>query len=554
VSGSPLIRFRIVAALVLTGCTGMIGTPPPVSPDAVTSPQLPGDGPLATASPLSRMTALQYNNTLRDLFAPLAVPAQDVPADIPVESFDNNAGVQTPSAALIEAYQASADAVAAAATGSAGFLGCVAVDRAGEDACAAQFLGTFLPRAFRRPVTAAELSDFTGFYAATRTDGSDFTTAMTVTLSAVLQSPEFLYRVEIGTPIPGRSGAVALTPYEVASRLSYFLWNTMPDAVLLDAAASGALSTRDGVRAQAERMLNDAQARAAVANFHRQFLRLDTIAGLTKDSTLFPAFSDATVRSLKASTAQYVDDLFFSGGSFTALMTDDHAWVDDQLAAIYGVPSPGPGLTRVQVDGTQRSGVLTQAGLMAAFAHATADSPVLRGVFVLRNVICEDLPPPPPGVNTSPPAASTGMAMTTRQAFASQHEQGSCASCHHTIDGIGFGFEHYDAIGAWRTEDSGLSVDATGWFTASYDPALSGTFDGAVELGQKLARSPIAQACLVKNWLHYALGVDHHGIDSKGLAPIVAAFQGAQLDMHTLVIAVATSDAFNTRVLPGAMQ
>jgi hypothetical protein len=230
-------------------------------------------------------------------------------------------------------------------------------------------------------------------------------------------------------------------------------------------------------------------------------------------------------------------------------MTDDHAWVNDDLAAIYGVAAPGTStLTRVQLDPSQRSGILTNAGLMAAFAHQTADSPVLRGVFVLRNVMCKDLPPPPPGVNTSPPASSGG-AMTTRQEFATQHEQGSCASCHHTIDGIGFGFEHYDAVGAWRTQDDGLPVDSSGWFTGDYDSSLTGTFDGAVELGQKLAQSPTAQACLAKNWLRYALGVDHTGIDTKGLTPIVDAFSAAQLDMHALVIAVTTSDAFLTRVI-----
>jgi hypothetical protein len=191
---------------------------------------------------------------------------------------------------------------------------------------------------------------------------------------------------------------------------------------------------------------------------------------------------------------------------------------------------------------------------MAAFAHETADAPVQRGVFVLRNLICQDQAPPPAGVNTSPPAASSGMPMTTRQMFETLHEQGACASCHHTIDGIGFGFEHYDAVGAWRTQEIGQPIDAKGWFARAYDESLNGSFDGAVELSQKLANSRVAQTCLAKNWLRYALGVDHRGIDDQGLLPIVAAFQGAQLDMHALVIAVATSDAFNTRVVQGAMQ
>jgi hypothetical protein len=548
------MRVAVLTAVLLAGCTAVITTPTPLPPPPPPGPVTPDPGPPAAPSPLSRMTALQYNNTLADLFAPIAIPVQSVPADIPVESFDNNAAVQTPSAALIEAYEAAAEAVSTAAMQSpAALLGCTPADRLAEDACAATFLSTFLPKAFRRPVTSDELSAYAGFYTAARSDGmTDFPTAMTLTLQAVLQSPEFLYRVEVGTPIPGRTDAVQLTPYEVATRLSYFLWNTMPDQALTDAAAGGMLATKEGVQAQAERMLADPRARASVANFHRQFLRFDLMSGLTKDATMFPTFGPSTVSSMQASAEKFVDDVFFNGGSFAALLTDDHAWVNDDLAALYGVAPVGPTLTRVSVDASQRSGILTNAGLMAAFAHQTADSPVLRGVFVLRNLICEDLPPPPPGVNTAPPALDTSMPMTTRDRFAMQHEQGACASCHHTIDGIGFGFEHYDAVGAWRTEDSGLTVNAKGWFTQSYDSALTGTFDGAVELGQKLAQSPTTQMCLVKNWLRYALGVDHKGIDSNGLTPIVTAFSAANLDMHGLVLAVAASDAFTTRVIATA--
>jgi hypothetical protein len=340
---------------------------------------------------------------------------------------------------------------------------------------------------------------------------------------------------------------VQLTPYEVASRLSYLLWNTMPDDALFAAAASGELATPEGVEKQARRLLADPRAHAAVLQFHSEWLRFSSMATLAKDATLFPSFTGNTASSLRASTDKYVDSIFFGEGTLTALLTDTHAWVNDDLASIYGVPAPGgPDLKLVSVDAAQRAGVLTSAGLMAGFAHETADSPVLRGVWVLDRFMCNEPPPPPKNVNTTLPAAVTGKPLTTRDRFATQHEQGSCAGCHHTIDGVGFAFENYDATGAWRTQDNTLPVDSSGWFSDG-NGDLSGTFSGAVELGHKLAASETVHACVASSWMRYALGVDHKGIDQKGLAPVVAAFEQSQLKLPELVVAITKSDAFRTR-------
>ena len=544
-------RVALLIAVWFAGCSGQITTPPEQLPNVVgprPEPELP-----AVASPLTRMTGTQYNNTLRDLFAPIVVPAQTVPPDVSIESYDNNAGAQTPSAALIEAYQSGAESVASAAMASpAALLGCTPNGRASEDACAVSFFARFVPSAFRRRATATELAGLESFYALARADGADFATAITLSLEAILQAPAFLYRVEVGVPVEGRTHVVRLGPFELASRLSYFLWNTMPDPVLFAAAESGALASNAGIEAQAERMLADPRARTAVANFHRQWLQFERMKGMTKDPTMFPKFNVATVGALEASAEKYVDGLFFAGGTFKGLLTDDRAWVNDDLAQIYGVASPGPTLSLVAVDRTQRSGILTNAGLMAAFAHQTADSPVQRGVFVLTSLLCSGLPPPPPGVNLSPPSPTSNAPLTTRDRFEQQHEQGSCASCHRAIDGIGFGFEYYDASGRWRAEEAGLPINAKGWFTGTKDPLLTGSFDGAVELGQRLADSKVAQTCLVKNWLRYALGVDHSGIDAKGLQPIFTAFTASNFQMRALVVAITTSEAFQTRVVGAA--
>lgn len=545
--GTLVRALALVVPLATGGCVGQLGDD---------GGDKNGGGPTeettAAPAPLARLSSVQYGNTLRDLFAPVSVPDEALPADVIVEGFDNNTSTQNPSSTLIDALHSNAvDVATTVMAHPTEVLGCSPSSREEEDACASAFVTTFLKRAFRRPVTDEEIADHVGLYTSNRSDGTtDFATAMTLVIEMVLQEPDFLYRVEVGTPIDGLKTRVALTDFEVANRLSYLLWNTMPDDTLFDAASTGQLTRPDGVESEARRMLEDPRAHAAVLKFHEEWLRFSKLDNLSKDPTLFPAFGPSTAASMRASASRFVESSFFDDGSLTTLLTDSHAWVNDDLAPIYGVAAPGSSdLSLVSVDPSQRSGILTDAGLMAGFAHETADSPVLRGVWVLDRLIC-NVPPPPTGmVNMTPPAATTGDPMTTRDLFATQHEQGTCQSCHHTIDGIGFAFEHYDAVGAWRTTDNGLPVDSSGWFADGYQD-LDGTFDGAVELGQKLAQSPTVQACVASSWLRYALGVDHTGIDEAGLAPILDDFEKSELDMRELVVALAKSDAFRTRPVP----
>ncbi len=537
------------APLLLAACVGTLGGDGDPSGSAGTGTGPTGNDTPAAASPLARLTSEQYTATLRDLFAPIAVPDETLPGNVFVEGFDNNSTTQTPSAALIDALHANAVDVALHVMKSqAALLGCSPTTRADEDACAATATAALAKKAFRRPVDAAEVAVLVKLYTVLRSDGTtDFSTAMALLIETILQEPDFVYRVETGTPIVGDPLHVQLTPYEMASRLSYLLWNTMPDAALFAAAESGELAQPEGIEKQARRLLADPRAHAAVLKFHSEWLRFSAMDKLTKDGTIFPSFTDATATSLRASTDKYVDSIFFGEGTLTALLTDTHAWVNDDLASIYGVPAPGSSdFTLVSVDKKQRAGILTSAGMMAGFAHETADSPVLRGVWVLDRFMCNVPPPPPKGVNTTLPAAVTGKPLTTRDRFATQHEQGACAGCHHTIDGVGFGFEHYDATGAWRTQDNTLPVDSSGWFSAG-NGDLTGGFNGAVELGQKLAASETVQSCVASSWMRYALGVDHRGLDQKGLAPVLAAFQQSQLKLPELVVAITKSDAFRTR-------
>lgn len=543
---SPVAPTALAAALGLSAgiaaCTGVIGA----GDGAGGGPGSPGSSGSSIASPpYARLTDTQYNLTVADLFSPIKIPTQSLPADLTIGGFDNNAASQNPTAPLVEAYHNAAVFVAGAAMNDpTALLGCSPSTRADEDGCASAFFASFAKKAYRHPPDQDELTALGGFYTSQRAAGADFVTAMTLAIEAILQSPRFLYRVEIGAPLAGTSNVVALTPYEMASRLSYLLWNTMPDDALFAAAADGSLGTPEGIDAQARRMLADPRAHAAIVDFHRQWLRFDKMNGLTKDATMFPSFGPNTVASMQSSAEKFVEGVFFGDGMLNTLLTDHNAWVNDDLAPIYGVPSPGPNLTLVSVDAAQRSGILTNAGLMAGFAHQTSDSPVLRGVFVLDRIMCMPSPPPPPNV-PPPPAPDAANPHTTRDRFAQLHEQGTCASCHHTIDGVGFGFEHYDAIGKWRTTDMGFPVDSSGWLSGSGD--LQGNFDGAVELGQKLAASSQVQTCVASQWTRYALGVDSTGIDAATVAPIATAFASSGGNMRELVVAVTNSDAFRTR-------
>jgi hypothetical protein len=503
----------------------------------------------AAPAPLARLTNLEYRNTLSALFPGIALTGVDLPADNVVEGFDNNAKAQTPSPSLIEQYRGNAQAVAASVSAHLDvLLPCKAGTSAEQDSCGKQWIDAFVPRAYRRPISSDERTRLDGFFASAKTS-YDFPTAIGMVVQAVLQSPHFLYRVELGGA--PQNGVAALSGYELASRLSYFFWDSMPDAMLTAAAASGALDSASGVETQARRLLDDPKAHAAVSNLFHQWLRFDKMDSMTKNATAYPNWSDAVAASLRGSASAFVDRVFWElGGSLPSLLTDTATFVDANIAPIYGLPvSNKPNATAMALtdtDKAQRSGILTQAGLMAAFAHETTDSPVLRGVFVLDRLLCSAPPPPPPGVTGSiTETTNSAQPMTTRDHFAMTHESGTCASCHHTIDGVGFGFEHYDAIGKWRDTEKNLPINAKGWISGTRD--ANGDFDGAVELGQRLAKSTQVSDCVASQWYRYSLGLGAADVNSCDLAPVAKAFAASHGDMQELMIATVTSDAFRRR-------
>lgn len=523
------------------GTTGTTGDDPTGGePGACEGPTDPGP------APLRRMTHAQYNNTVRDLFPGVAVPAQTIVVDPKVNGFENNADVQAPSALLVEQYQRAALAVTEAAWAAADtFLPC-APDGGGEPAqCGHTFLLDFGARAFRRPLSADEETAFLAFFDQQLAE-TNFAVAVQLTMQAFLQAPPFLYFLEFGGDAV-EGGAVALTGHEIAARLSYFLWDSMPDEALLAAAAAGDLDTPEGIAAEAARMLDDARARGAMVNFHRQWFDFDGVDTINPDPATYPDYSPELRAAMRAELDRFVESTLFEGpGTFAALLTSTDAEVDATLAALYGVDAPPPGeWTPVALDPARRAGILTRAGFLARTAHAVHPSPVKRGVFVLARLLCVPPAPPPANVNTDPPDADDpGQPKTNRERYAQHTAQADCAFCHQTIDGVGFGFEHYDALGRWRDLDNGEPVDASGELLGT---DVDGPFDGAIELSNRLAASDQAHDCVVAQVYRYALGRGTTAADLCSLDDLRAQFAAASGDVRALLLAVVTSDAFRTR-------
>ncbi len=501
-------------------------------------------------SPLRRLTPAEYRNTVRDLFRAADLPAVTIAEDQTVKGFgfNNNADVQTPAALLLSQYQrAAVDLVDAAFKRPDRFLPCQPKDAAAEAACGAQIVDVFGARAFRRPLTADEGKQFRDFFeAARKTD--NFSVAAQLTIGAMLQSPPFLYRIETGAA-KGADGTLALAPYEIASRLSYLLWNSMPDDELFAAAKDGKLATPADVEKQARRMLADPKAKAAVAEFHAQWLESGAIDGLTKEKAAFPKWSDELRTGLRIEAERAVERAVFEPKvGYLSLLSSTKTFVNGPLADLYGVPRPASAAGGwVDLDPGKRAGLVTQAFWLASHAHPIHPSPVKRGQFVMAKLLCTPPPSPPGDVNTAVPTMPTADARTNRQRLDRLHNtKPECRACHKAIDGIGFGLEGYDAAGAFRTTDNGVPVDDSGEIAVGSD--VDGPFKGGVELAGKLAKSQTVRACVATQWFRFAMGrpVDA-AADRCTLQAMEEAFAASGHDVKEMLVALAKSTTFRAR-------
>ena len=499
-------------------------------------------------SPLRRLDLQEYKSTVSDLLGVNTDVVNTFPPDELGAGFTNNADALVVTSLLAEAYMTASTTMATAAV-AAGLTKLVACDPTtmGEDVCATQFITQFGARAFRRPLTATEITTIKGVYTTGRANGA-YSDGIELAIEALIQSPPFLYRIEVGTPVAGSPTVAAVTPYEMASRLSYFLIGSMPDAQLFDAAASGKLVTTTDIETQVQRLLLLPQAHSAVAEFNDEWLSLSDIAGATKDATLFPKWTPMLNAEVRQEAATFVDQTFWGDGKLETLLTAPYSYLNSDLAAFYGVsgPTDPQDFVKTAFPAGQRAGILTQSAILGGFAKANQTSPVLRGKFVREQLFCQPLQPPPPGVVITPPDVSPNS--TTRQRYTMHSAAPLCATCHSLMDQIGFGFENYDPIGQYRTTDQGLPVDASGTLVQTDE---DGTFNGAVDLANKLAQSPEVRQCVVKQWFRYANGRADTPDDLCTLNQLNQDFEAAQHDMRALRVKITTSDAFRYRSVNG---
>jgi len=324
----------------------------------------------------------------------------------------------------------------------------------------------------------------------------------------------------------------------------------MPDDELFAAAAGGGLATADDLRAQAERMLDDPRAGEAIASFHMQWLKLEKLPALEKSAVAYPSFVPELRDAMAAETARFADHVIREDdGRLATLLTASYSFLDGPLFALYGVTPPADHdpMEPVALDPTQRSGILTHASLLATHAHVDQSSPVHRGVLVRENFLCQQLSPPPPDVDVVPPDLDPNA--STRERFEQHRTDPACAGCHELIDPLGFGFEHYDGIGAYRAEEAGKAIDASGEIVGgdAADPA----FDGVIELGQMLAESEQVRTCVAQQWFVYGFGRTRGDGDDCSFDAMYTAFAESDHDIRELLLAMVATDSFRHRRLEG---
>lgn len=496
---------------------------------------------------LHRLNRAEYNNTVRDLLGTSQAPADDFPIDDRGSGFDNMADVLTLSPLHLSVYHAAARELATEAlqnaTQRAAIVSC---DLAQGDTCLRQVLKGFAYRAWRRPVTDSELERLAAVANVAKQNGDSTEVGLALALRATLLSPHFIFRVELDAD-PASGAAHPLNAYELASRLSYFLWSSMPDAALLAQAESGTLTEPSALGEQVTRLLADPRARSLVDNFAGQWLHLRAIDTLAPDATLFPGVDAALLGAMRGEAEQLFRGIAFQGAPLMDLLTASYGFVNDKLAAHYGLaPVTGSTLVRVDLTGNaQRGGFLTQAGFLTLTSHVNRTSPVVRGKWVLDELLCQSPPPPPPNVNLAAVAMAKEQGLTQRQALEQHRADPTCNACHQLMDPIGLGLENYDAIGRYRDMDAGKPIDAAGKLPSGE------AFMGAKELSARIAQNPQFARCAVTKLYTYALGrppvsaATH--LDSVTLDKLVTSLQTNNFALGELIRQIVQSPTFTSR-------
>jgi len=510
-----------------------------------------GDGASAPGpAPLRRLSRLEFDNTIKDLLGvSSATAAGRLTDDQGSHDSGFNTGGSITGSSDARGVMTSAEEIAAAALQKLPMLlpcNPIPQDRAQQDSCADSFVDKFGLRAFRRPLSAAEAMELKALYRANRDApiGDTFENAIGAVITGVLQAPQFLYHWEVNPDGPIKDGKLLrLGPYELASRLSYLFWASMPDDELFAAIQNGKLNSPDDIAREAKRLLASDKAKSGLQDFLTQWLEIGNLADYQKDPSL-KTYTPALVASMNGETNNFISSVFLgpkADGKLETLLTSPSSVIDANLAKLYGVAGfTGTTAKAADLDPKQRAGIFTQASFLTAMADAVDPHPVKRGVTVLRRVLCIELEVP--ATLVVPPLPEPQPGQTTRERFSVHHES-PCATCHAVIDPIGFTFENYDAIGAWRTQDGAKPVDATGSIKLS-----TGDFklNGAVELMKQLAKAPEARDCMATQFLRYSLRRREIADEAASLK-VLQSTMASDTDMRQLMVAATKARTFTHR-------
>lgn len=527
--------------------------------DPGANPSDPGAMPLDTSkcapppSRVVRLSKLEIQNSVADL---LATKRQvELADDAKFLNFSSNAEALVTSP-FANALKSTAEALAAdfrVALQSTDF----GTDCTGSDAsarsCATTFIERYAARAFRRPLAQDDIAGLLAVYDAGRETGKDgdiedrFRAGVDYTLRAILQSPAFIYRIELGDPDAIVAGVTSLTSYELASSLSYMLTASPPDDMLLAAAAANQLASPAAVAQQARRLLAAMPERFAAQQrrFVREWLAIDfSVPAWDKNTTIYPLYSAALKSAIDQETDLYIDDWVAQGPTLTALLTRSETFVNAVNAPLYGLTGSSGPMQRVALDPQQRSGILTMPAFLGTRAHSDSSAPILRGISIVRDVMCLTIPPPPPNVPQLPPVSDTSFT-TTRDRVEKHVAQGACPGCHARINPLGYPFESYDGLGVYRTQESGYDIDSSGAIvgTASSDRTVA----NAIALTRALADSAEVQDCFSRQLFRYTFGRQDSERDACALRAAAEAYRQKQLDARELLLSMLASTTVTQR-------
>ncbi len=524
---------------------------------AITKKLLESEGESAPKQLVRRLTHAQYDNTVRDLLGDYSRPAERFPPEDYVDGFKNQLTAQGMPPLLVETYSTSAEKLALNAFRIGDVNGLIPCKPAsfGDAKCRDAFVRRFGLRAFRRPLSDDEVKRYSAVFAQQAGVSKRFNDGARVVVEAMLQSPNFLFHVEAG--VDGR-----YADYDVASRLSYLLWNTMPDDALFEAAARGELGTPAGRERAARRLIeNVPKGRQALDQFFEEWLRFDRVVNAVK-SNRYREFTPELALAMAEETRTMLHHLVWNDRNFMEALTADYSFLTSELAEIYGVPAPKDQFEMVKFPSdSQRAGILGQGTFLASTAGPTDTSPTARGIFIRERLLCQHVPPPPPGVITTLPDPLTdGPAKGRRQLMVEHVENPTCASCHRLMDPIGFGFEHFDAIGRHRQTEAipvpgrrggggggrggppPIQVDINAQGEIAGIP--NSGFSGAKQIGAILADSPVCQKCIVRQMFRYSYGRLETNADEKIIDQLYDQFKGSGFKFKSLLVALVQSPEF----------